>query len=71
MADALRRLTAADVALDGASEHGVSQALYLRDPDGNGVELYWDRPPAEWPRAPDGSVAMVTRRLDLHDLLRA
>ena len=71
LADALRRLTAADVALDGASEHGVSQALYLRDPDGNGVELYWDRPPAEWPRAPDGSVAMVTRRLDLHDLLRA
>ena len=71
LADALRRLAAADVALDGASEHGVSQALYLRDPDGNGVELTWDRPQAEWPRAPDGSLAMVTHRLDLQDLLRA
>lgn len=71
LADALRRLMAADVALDGASEHGVSQALYLRDPDDNGVELTWDRAPAEWPRAPDGSLVMVTRRLDLQDLLRA
>ena len=71
LADALRRLTAAGVALDGASDHGVSQALYLRDPDGNGVELTWDRPAAEWPRAPDGALAMITRRLDLQDLLRA
>jgi catechol 2,3-dioxygenase len=69
LADALRRLTAAGVALDGASDHGVSEALYLRDPDGNGVELYWDRPEAEWPRDADGSLAMVTRRLDLGALL--
>ena len=70
LADALRRLLAADIQLDGASDHGVSQALYLRDPDENGVELYWDRPPAEWPRTPDGTLAMFTRRLDLEDLLR-
>jgi catechol 2,3-dioxygenase len=69
LADALRRLTAAGVALDGASDHGVSEALYLRDPDGNGVELYWDRPEAEWPRDADGTLAMVTRRLDLGALL--
>ena len=56
--------------LDGASDHGVSQALYLRDPDENGVELYWDRPQAEWPRNPDGTLAMFTRRLDVDDLLR-
>lgn len=71
LADALRRLTAAGIALDGASDHGVSQALYLRDPDGNGVELTWDRPAAEWPRTPDGALAMTTRRLDVQDLLRA
>jgi catechol 2,3-dioxygenase len=70
LADALRRVTAAGVTLDGASDHGVSQALYLRDPDENGVELYWDRPAAEWPRHPDGTLAMFTRRLDLDDLLR-
>jgi catechol 2,3-dioxygenase len=70
LADALRRVLAAGTALDGASDHGVSQALYLRDPDENGVELYWDRPPAEWPRTPDGTLAMFTRRLDLEDLLR-
>jgi catechol 2,3-dioxygenase len=70
LADALRRLLAAGIQLDGASDHGVSQALYLRDPDENGVELYWDRPEAEWPRAPDGTLAMFTRRLDLEDLLR-
>jgi catechol 2,3-dioxygenase len=70
LADALRRVLAAGIALDGASDHGVSQALYLRDPDENGVELYWDRPPAEWPRTPDGTLAMFTRRLDLEDLLR-
>lgn len=55
--------------LDGASDHGVSEALYLRDPDQNGVELYWDRPQDEWPREPDGQLAMFTRRLDLNDLL--
>jgi catechol 2,3-dioxygenase len=71
LADALRRLLTAGIPLDGASDHGVSEALYLRDPDENGVELYCDRPPEKWPRNPDGSLAMVTRRLDLHDLLRA
>ncbi|GJE77940.1 VOC family protein [Methylorubrum suomiense] len=65
LADALRRVEAAGIPLDGASDHGVSEALYLRDPDGNGVELYRDRPEAEWPRNPDGTLAMVTRRLDL------
>lgn len=69
LADALRRLIDAGIPLDGASDHGVSEALYLRDPDGNGVELYWDRPEAEWPRTPDGALAMVTRRLDLDALL--
>jgi catechol 2,3-dioxygenase len=70
LADALRRLQAAGVPLDGASDHGVSEALYLRDPDDNGVELYWDRPRERWPRTPDGALAMYTRRLDLDDLLR-
>ena len=70
LADALKRLQAAGVELDGASNHGVSEALYLRDPDGNGLELYWDRPEAEWPRGPDGTLAMFTRRLDLAALLR-
>ena len=60
----------AGIQLDGASDHGVSEALYLRDPDENGVELYWDRPEAQWPRQSDGSLAMFTRRLDLDDLLR-
>jgi catechol 2,3-dioxygenase len=69
LADALRRVLAAGIMLDGASDHGVSQALYLRDPDENGVELYWDRPQAEWPRDPDGALAMFTRRLDVDDLL--
>jgi catechol 2,3-dioxygenase len=69
LADALRRLIAARIPLDGASDHGVSEALYLRDPDDNGVELYRDRPQNEWPRAPNGDLAMVTRRLDLDDLL--
>ena len=69
LAEALRRLRAAGVPLDGASDHGVSEALYLRDPDENGVELYRDRPEAEWPRRPDGSLAMVTRPLDLTALL--
>jgi catechol 2,3-dioxygenase len=69
LADALRRLIAAGIPLDGASDHGVSQALYLRDPDGNGVELYWDRHEAEWPRGANGDLAMVTERLDLKALL--
>lgn len=71
LADALRRVIAAGIALDGASDHGVSEALYLRDPDENGVELYWDRPADLWPRTPTGELAMVTRRLDLDGLLRA
>lgn len=71
LADALKRLAAKGIPLDGASDHGVSEALYLRDPDENGVELYWDKPEDQWPRNPDGSLAMVTRRLDLEDLLRA
>jgi catechol 2,3-dioxygenase len=70
LADALRRLMAAGIPLDGASDHGVSEALYLRDPDENGVELYRDRPEAEWPRTPVGKLAMFTQRLDLDDLLR-
>ena len=71
LADALYRVIEAGIQLDGASDHGVSEALYLRDPDQNGVELYRDRPQEEWPRAPDGSLAMFTKRLDLEDLLRA
>jgi catechol 2,3-dioxygenase len=71
LADALRRLIAHGIALDGASDHGVSEALYLRDPDGNGVELYWDRPEDRWPRAPGGDLAMFTKRLDLDALLAA
>jgi catechol 2,3-dioxygenase len=70
LADALRRVIAAQIPLDGASDHGVSEALYLRDPDDNGVELYWDRPRDQWPRTPDGGLAMYTKRLDLHSLLR-
>ncbi len=69
LADALYRLTQAGIRLDGASDHGVSEALYLHDPDGNGLELYRDRPEAEWPRTPDGKIAMVTRSLDLAALL--
>lgn len=69
LADALRRLIGAGIPLDGASDHGVSEALYLRDPDDNGVELYWDRPEELWPRTPDGGLAMFTRRLDLDSLL--
>ncbi len=65
LADALRRLDAAGIALTGASDHGVSEALYLDDPDGNGLELYRDRTAEEWPRNPDGTVAMFTRKLDV------
>jgi catechol 2,3-dioxygenase len=69
LADALRRLVEAGVSLDGAADHGVSEALYLRDPDDNGVELYWDRPREAWPFTPDGELAMYTRPLDIQGLL--
>jgi catechol 2,3-dioxygenase len=69
LADALRRLSAAGIGLEGAADHGVSQSLYLRDPDGNGVELYVDRPRETWPHTPDGKLAMYTRHLDLRALL--
>jgi catechol 2,3-dioxygenase len=69
LSDALHRLVAAGVVLDGASDHGVSEALYLRDPDDNGVELYWDRPREEWPRTATGDLAMYTRPLNLRDLM--
>jgi catechol 2,3-dioxygenase len=69
LGDALRRLQEAGIPLEGASDHGVSEALYLRDPEGNGVELYWDRPQEEWPRTADGGLAMYTRPLDLDSLL--
>jgi catechol 2,3-dioxygenase len=71
LADALRRLLAANISLDGAADHGVSEALYLHDPDFNGVELYWDRPESEWPRDPNGNLTMYTRPLDLKGLLAA
>ena len=67
----MRRVQEAGISLDGASDHGVSEALYLRDPDGNGLELYWDRPRAEWPRNADGTLKMTTERLDLTALLAA
>jgi catechol 2,3-dioxygenase len=70
LAAALRRLIAARIPLDGASDHGVSEALYLRDPDDNGVELYRDRPKDQWPRTPEGRMTMYTKPLDLQDLLR-
>jgi catechol 2,3-dioxygenase len=66
----LRRLIDAAIPLEGASDHGVSEALYLRDPDGNGVELYWDRPKEQWPRTPDGGLHMITEPLDLEELLK-
>jgi catechol 2,3-dioxygenase len=69
LAGALRRVMDAGIRLEGASDHGVSEALYLRDPDSNGVELYWDRPQEEWPREADGRVAMFTAPLDLSSLL--
>jgi catechol 2,3-dioxygenase len=70
LADALRRVLAAGIKLDGASDHGVSEALYLRDPDQNGVELYWDRPREQWPRTADGGIEMYTKPLDLEGLLK-
>ncbi|MCV2894054.1 VOC family protein [Lentibacter sp. XHP0401] len=69
LGDALRRILAADLNLDGAADHGVSEALYLRDPDNNGVELYWDKPKAQWPRGADGTLNMTNERLDLAALL--
>jgi catechol 2,3-dioxygenase len=69
LADALRRVQSAGIPLDGASDHGVSEALYLRDPDENGVELYWDRPREQWPHTPDGRLAMYTHPLHLANLL--
>lgn len=69
LADALRQLLNAGVRLDGASDHGVSEAIYLRDPDGNGVELYWDRPREQWPRTVEGRLAMTNTPLDLDNLL--
>jgi len=70
LADALRRVFAAGIELDGAADHGVSEALYLRDPDSNGVELYWDRPREQWPRKADGEIEMFTKPLDLEGLLK-
>jgi catechol 2,3-dioxygenase len=69
LADAVRRALQAGIPLDGASDHGVSEAIYLRDPDGNGVELYWDRSKERWPRTAEGGLAMFTHRLDLDELL--
>ena len=71
LAEALRRLIEAGVPLEGASDHGVSEALYLRDPDDNGLELYWDRPRDRWPRTDDGGLTMYTAPLDLNDLFSA
>jgi catechol 2,3-dioxygenase len=70
LADALQRLSKSGISLDGASDHGVSEALYLHDPDQNGIELYWDRPKKEWPYDWNGKIAMITEPLDLDDLLR-
>jgi catechol 2,3-dioxygenase len=69
LAQALRRVLEARIPLEGASDHGVSEAIYLRDPDGNGIELYWDRPETEWPREKNGQVAMFTAPVDLDELL--
>ena len=70
LAVVVKRLIEHDYPLQGASDHGVSEAIYLSDPDGNGVELYWDRPQAQWPKKPDGSLEMFTRALDVRALLR-
>ncbi len=69
LATVVKRVLDAGVRLEGASDHGVSQAIYLRDPDGNGIELYWDRPRDEWPRDSQGAIVMTTERLDLDGLL--
>lgn len=70
LSDAVQRVLDAGIRLDGASDHGVSEAIYLRDPDQNGVELYWDRPESDWPRDKSGAIAMFTNPLDLNDLLK-
>jgi catechol 2,3-dioxygenase len=70
LADAVRRLGKANIPLEGAADHGVSEAIYLRDPDGNGVELYWDKPKEQWPHSPDGDLAMFTHPLDVGPLLK-
>lgn len=70
LANVLKRLASSGIQLDGASDHGVSEALYLRDPDQNGVELYWDRPKAEWPKDAQGKLKMMTARLDLNELIK-
>ncbi|HLP79694.1 MAG TPA: VOC family protein [Acidobacteriota bacterium] len=70
LADALRRLVAANYPIQGASDHGVSEAIYLEDPDGNGLELYWDKPQKEWPKDKDGNLAMQTLPLDIKSLLK-
>lgn len=70
LANAFKRVLGAGLELDGAADHGVSEALYLRDPDQNGVELYWDKTESQWPRNPDGSLAMSNARLDLEELLQ-
>ncbi len=71
LAEAFRRVLAARIPLEGAADHGVSESIYLSDPDGNGVELYWDRPKELWPRSAEGHLQMYTRRLDLNDLFNA
>lgn len=70
LATVLKRLVDIDYPITGASDHGVSEAIYLDDPDGNGVELYWDRPPEQWPRGTDGGIRMTTERLDINGLLQ-
>jgi catechol 2,3-dioxygenase len=70
LAEVLHRVLSAKIPLEGAADHGVSESIYLKDPDGNGVELTWDRPKEQWPRTEDGQFTMFTRRLDLHGLLR-
>ena len=70
LAGALKRLVEADYPLTGAADHGVSQAIYLDDPDGNGVELYWDRPREQWPVDDQGNLQMYTKHLDLNELLK-
>jgi catechol 2,3-dioxygenase len=70
LATALRRVLEAGIPLQGAADHGVSESIYLNDPDENGVELYCDKPKEKWPRAADGKLGMYTRRLDLHALLK-
>jgi len=70
LADAVRRVLAAGIELEGAADHGVSEAIYLRDPDGNGVELYWDRPHEQWPHKANGEIDMYTHRLDVEELLK-